>query len=212
MDLSEMRGLVRRDLRDEEASEYRWSDAELDRHVQHAVRELSLSLPLQATATVATVEGSREVSLEPLDGLIRVEAAEYPAGRYPPSYVRFRVWGETLTLHVDSAPGGGEDVRLYYHTLHTIDAAASTVPAHLAELVAMGASAYAALEWASFATNRVNVGGPEAWRHFLTWGKERLGLFHASLGRLGATNAVRSRQLYSPATAGPAQAADRGSS
>ena len=210
MDLSEMRSLVRRDLRDEEASEYRWTDAELDRHVQHAVRELSLSTPLQATASVVTVEGSREVSLEALAGLIRVEAAEYPAGRYPPTHVRFSVWGDALTLHIDSAPGGGEAVRLYYHTLHTIDAAASTIPAHLEELVAMGASAYAALEWASFATNRVNVGGPDAWRHFLTWGKERLRLFHASLARLGTTNAVRSRQLYSPTAAGPAQAADRG--
>ena len=212
MDIAEMRRLVRRDLRDEEAADYRWTDAELDRHVQHAVRELSLSLPLQATASLVTTEGSRDVSLQSLAGLIRVEAAEYPAGRYPPEYVRFSVWGDALTLHVDAAPGGGESVRVYYHTLHTIDAASSTVPAHLEELVAMGASAYAALEWASFATNRVNVGGPHAWRHFLTWGKERLRLFHAALARLGTTNAVRSRRLYSPAAAGPAQAADRGPS
>ena len=212
MDLSDMRRLVRRDLRDEEAADYRWTDAELDRHVQHAVRELSLSLPLQSTASVVTVEGSRDLSLDALAGLIRVEAAEYPDGRYPPVFVRFSVWGATLTLHVDAAPGGGEAVRLYYHKLHTIDATSSTIPAHLEELVAMGASGYAALEWASFATNRVNVGGPHAWRHFLTWGRERLRLFHAALARHGATNAVRSRQLYSPAAAGPAQAADRGSS
>ena len=76
----------------------------------------------------------------------------------------------------------------------------------------MGAGAYAALEWASFATNRVNVGGPHAWRHFFTWGKERLKRFHAALARLGTTNAVRSRQLYVPTAAGPAQAADRGPS
>ena len=212
MDLSDMRRLVRRDLHDEEATDYRWTDAELDRHIQHAVRELSLSLPLQATASVVTAEGSRDLSLQALADLIRVEAAEYPAGRYPPAYVRFGVWGGTLTLHVDAAPSGGETVRLYYLKLHTLDASASTIPAHLEDLVAMGAGAYAALEWASFATNRVNVGGPHAWRHFLTWGKERLKLFQSALARLGVTNAVRSRQLYSPAAARPAQAADRGPS
>ena len=212
MNISDMRRLVRRDLHDEEATAYRWSDAELDRHVQHAVRELSLSLPLQTTASLVTTEGSRDLSLQTLTDLIRVEAAEYPAGRYPPGYVRFSVWGATLTLHVDAAPGGGQAVRLYYLKLHTMDAASSTIPAHLEDLVAMGAGGYAALEWASFATNRVNVGGPHAWRHFLVWGKERLRLFHAALARLSVTNAVRSRQLYSPAAAGPAQAADRGPS
>lgn len=212
MNIADMRRLVRRDLHDEEAADYRWSDAEVDRHLQHAVRELSLSVPLQATASLVTVDGSRDVALGTLADLIRVEAAEYPAGRYPPSYVRFSVWGDILTLHVDAAPGGGEAVRLYYLTLHTLDAGSSTIPAHLEDVVAMGAGGYAALEWASFATNRVNVGGPQAWRHFLAWGKERLRLFHATLARLSATNAVRSRQLYVPSVAGPAQAADRGAS
>ena len=212
MNVADMRRLVRRDLHDEDATGYRWTDAELDRHVQHAVRELSLSSPLQATASLVTTAGSRDVSLQSLAGFIRVEAAEYPTDRYPPAYVRYSVWGGALTLHLDAAPGGGQSVRLYYLKLHTLDATSSTVPAHLEELVAMGASGYAALEWAAFATNRVNVGGPDAWRHFLTWGKERLKLFHAALSRLGATNAVRSRRLYSPAAAHPAQAADRGPS
>ena len=104
MDISDMRRLVRRDLHDEEATDYRWTDAELDRHIQHAVRELSLSLPLQSTASLVTTEGSRDLSLQALAELIRVEGAEYPAGRYPPAYVRFGVWGATLTLHVDAAP------------------------------------------------------------------------------------------------------------
>ena len=37
-----MRTLVRRDLGDEDAATYRWTDFELERHIQHAVRELSL--------------------------------------------------------------------------------------------------------------------------------------------------------------------------
>ena len=57
MDISDMRRLVRRDLHDEEATDYRWTDAELDRHIQHAVRELSLSLPLQSTASAGHRRG-----------------------------------------------------------------------------------------------------------------------------------------------------------
>jgi len=66
--------------------------------------------------------------------------------------------------------------------------------------VATGAAAYAALEWASFATNRVNVGGQDVWRDYLTWGQERLAEFERALAGHGRRNAVRVRQLYRPAT------------
>ena len=82
--------------------------------------------------------------------------------------------------HPDPADGPGPG-RLYYDALHSVTATSSTVPSHLEELVVMGASAYAALEWASYATNRATVGGPETWRHFLTWGRERLLLFQRAL-------------------------------
>jgi hypothetical protein len=41
MDLNTMRSIVRRDLKDEDAQNYRWSDDELDRHIAHAVKEFS---------------------------------------------------------------------------------------------------------------------------------------------------------------------------
>ena len=50
MNLSEMRTRVRQDLRDLDAADYRWSDAELDRHIEHGVRELSLAVPQEAKA------------------------------------------------------------------------------------------------------------------------------------------------------------------
>ncbi len=54
MNLAEMRARVRKDLHDEDAQNYRWSDSELERHIAHAVQELSLSVPLQAKATLTT--------------------------------------------------------------------------------------------------------------------------------------------------------------
>ena len=66
-------------------------------------------------------------------------------------------------------------------------------------MIAGGAAAYAALEWAGFSTNRVNVGGRDVWREYLVWGQERLAEFQRSLARYGRRNAVRARRLYAPA-------------
>ena len=198
MNLAEMRTRVRRDLHDEDAGNYRWTDDELNRHIDHAVRELSLAVPLEAKATLSTAAGSRDLSVSSLTGLVSIEAVEYPVGRYPPYYVRFSVWSSTLTLLIDGVPGAGESVNVYYGKLHTLDASGSTVPAPLEELLAIGAEAHAALEWASYATNRVNVGGAETWRNYLSWGQERLASFLKGLAKLGRKNAVRARQLYRP--------------
>lgn len=200
MNLSEMRTRVRRDLHDEDPADQRWTDDELDRHIERAVRELSLAIPLESKDTLATSEGSRDISLASLSDLVAVEAAEYPIDEYPPSYTPFSLWAGTLTLLVDATPPGGQSVNIYYGKMHTLDASTSTIPPHLEELVASGAAAYAALEWASFATNRVNVGGQDVWRQYLTWGQERLAVFSRALAKHSRRNAVRVRRLYMPAT------------
>ncbi len=199
MDLATMRALVRRDLHDEDSSNYRWTDAELDRHIGRAVKELSLAAPLEAKATLTATAGSRDLSLASLADRVVVEAIEYPVDEYPPSYTPFSIWGDTLTLLVDTAPLGGESVNVFYGRLHTLDATTSTIPTSLEDVVATGAAAYAALEWASFATNRVNVGGPDVWRQYLVWGQERLAEFARALARHGRRAGVRVRRLYRPA-------------
>jgi hypothetical protein len=210
MDLSEMRTLVRRDLKDEDPSAYRWTDAELDRHILHAVHDLSLATPLEAKTTLSTTAGSRDLSIIGVTDLVRVEAVEYPVDLYPAAFVRFRVWAGTLTLLVDALPADGETVRLFFGKLHVLDATSSTLPAHAEDTVAVGAGAYAALEWASFATNRVNLGGPDTWRQYLAWGQQRLDHFQRALGRLAARNAVRARHLYVAAAPQPSQSTDWG--
>jgi len=80
-------------------------------------------------------------------------------GRLPPSLVPFSLGGQTLTFAGDAYPAPGEAVRIYYAALHRLDDAGSTVPQALEELV--GAAAYAALEWAGYAADRINVGGEE---------------------------------------------------
>lgn len=158
MNLTEMRTIVRRDLHDEDENNYRWSNDELDRHIAHAVKDFSEAIPLEQKATKATTSGSRELDISSLSDRIAVEAMEYPVDRFPKSYQRFAVWGDTLTLLGSEVPDGS-NAYVYYGKLHTLDASTSTIPQQLEDLIANGACGYAAIEWGAYTINRVNVGG-----------------------------------------------------
>jgi len=198
MTLSAMRAIVRCDLRDEDSENYRWSDDEIDRHISRAVRELSGAVPLEQKTTKATTAGSREIDISTITNRVMVQAVEYPAGRFPKIYQRFSLWGDAITLLGDDVPDGS-NAFIYYGKLHTLDAGSSTVPAIYEDLVSTGAAGYAAVEWAAFAINRVNIGGDTTPREFLNWGQERLGYFKQELKRLGRRNRARINQLYKPA-------------
>lgn len=210
MNLSDMSTRVRRDLKDEDSASYRWTDNEIGRHIDHALRDLSRVSPLQVKATLTTTTGSRDISIAALSNLVVIEAVEYPVGHYPPIYVPYSLWGSTLSLLIDKAPSGVENVNVYYGKLHTLDATTSTLQPPLEDLVAIGAEAYAAIEWASFATNRVNVGGGAVSGNYLSWGRERLDAFHEGLSTLGRNAALRVRQLYRPYEPKPSQSTDWG--
>ena len=197
MNLTEMKTIVRRDLHDEDANNYRWTNDELDRHIAHAIREFSEALPYEQKATKATTASSREIDISSLTDRIMVQAVEYPVDKFPKRYQRFALWAETITILGDEVPDGS-DAYIYYGKLHTLDADGSTIPSHLDDLVAAGAGGYAVVEWAVYAVNRVNVGGTMPPKEFLAWGNKRLGFFRSELKRLGRRNRVRLNQLYKP--------------
>ncbi len=197
MTLTEMRAIVRRDLHDEDEANYRWSDDELDRHIAHAVKEFSEAIPYEQKATIATTSGSREIDISTITDRIMVEAAEYPVDKFPKRYQRFSLWADTLTLLGDEVPDGS-NAYIYYGKLHTLDDVTSTIPTEHEDIIAAGACGYAAIEWAAYAINRVNVGGTITPREFQSWGKERLKYFRTELRRLGRRNRVRISQLYKP--------------
>ena len=209
MNLADMRSIVRRELHDEDECSYRWSDDELDRHISRAVKELSEHMPCEQTATAATTAGSREVDVSAINGRVMVQAVEYPAGRFPRHFQRFSLWADMLTLLGEEVPDGSNAV-VYYGGLHNLDAAGSTIPAYMEELVASGACGYAAVEWAVYAVNRINAGGTQTMRDFLDWGNEKLRHFRGELRRLGRKNRVRARALYRPYDAPVSRSIDYG--
>jgi hypothetical protein len=197
MNISEMITLVRKDLRDQDSENYRWSDDELTRHINRAVREFSEEVPLPARATLPTSGDSREVDISTLTGRVMVEAVEYPLQSFPPDYQQFTVWGDTLTIISGSEPDGS-NCYIYYGILHTLGASGSTIPAKYEDIVVTSACGYAAVAWAVYAVNRVNAGGTLTARDYLEWGNRKLNDFRQELKRLGRKNRVRVSSLYQP--------------
>jgi hypothetical protein len=201
MDLVDMRVIVRRDLHDEDANNYRWTNDELDRHIGHAVKDYSGAVPDEQKTIKATVSGSREIDISALSDRIMIEAVEYPCGNFPRRYQRFSLWGDVITLLGEEIPDGS-NACIYYGQQHTLSVSASTIPAWHEDLIAAGACGYAAVEWAVYAVNRVNAGGNGTAGDLLNWGREKLDFFRLELKRLGRKNRVRARSLYRP-FAGP---------
>lgn len=194
--LTDIRTRVRQDLHDTDAADYQWSDGELDRHIQRALDETSRSIPREASTTLNTTAGSRDLSLSALAGLIDVEAVEYPAGEFPPSYAPFSRWGDKLTLLVDSAPATVVPVVVYYTAQHTLDGSGATLAGFQEDIVATGASAYAVLESSAAAIDRLSTAGPEVPAQFLAWARAREIAFRQLLIQHARRNRVRARRAY----------------
>lgn len=195
--LSDIRTRVRKDLHDTDAGSYRWSDTQLDRHIEHAIADLDMEAPRELTATLATAEGSRDLSLASLTGMVSMEAVEYPLNQYPPSYVRFSRWGDSLTLLVAAEPDGG-DAKVYYTATHVLDGSGSTIPPALEDALAMAAAGYAAVELASGSINTVTTGaGVPA--EYAKWGQAWLTAWRQLLRQHSRRNRVRSDRMYVPA-------------
>jgi len=122
---------------------------------------------------------------------------EYPVDKFPQRYQRFSLWGDILTLLGAEIPDGS-NADIYYGKLHILDGTGSTIPGQYEDLIAVGACGYAAMEWAVYAVNRVNVGGMPTPREFLDWGRGKLDHFRVELKRLGRRNRTRIRSLYQP--------------
>jgi hypothetical protein len=193
-DIDEIRDKVRIDLHDEAAD--RWTDDVLDRHITRAVLEYSLHAPLESLDQLSTVANSRDVDVSSLTPRVAIEGVEWPLGEYPPRRVGFSLWADTLTMDVVSPPAAIEDVNVFWTAVHVVDGSGSTVPAKHDDIIAAGAAGYAALDWTSFATNRINTGGEDVWGRYKALADERLKYFALELRRIGHNNTVRQRRMY----------------
>jgi hypothetical protein len=195
--IAAIRANVRKDLHDEDAANDRWTDAVLDRHIGRAVNDFALAAPLEQKSTLSTTTGSRDLSISSLANLIDIEGVEWPTGEFPPRRVGFSLWSTTLTMDVVNPPSSVQNVYVHWLKMHTLDGSGSTIPPQFDELIAEGAAGYAALDWTSYASNRINIGGDDTWGRYKAFADERLRAFRADIARLGRANTLRQRRMYS---------------
>lgn len=123
MDLPTMRTKIRRDLHDEDAANYRWTNDEIDRHISHALLDISQAVPQQRESVgvlVIPTPAAKDIDITTLPGLMMVDAVEYPVGSDPREYRRFAVWGNTLTLLIDDTVTAGDAISVRYSAVHSL--------------------------------------------------------------------------------------------
>jgi hypothetical protein len=200
---------LRIDLDDQDPTAYRWTDAELTEHLNHALAVLSAELPLDAKNTLTTTAGSRDISIATLTPRVAVRAVEYPVGDYPPIYVDFSVWLNTLTMLIDDAPSAIANLYVYWLTHHTL-ATTTTLDAGQLQLLLTGAAGYAAAALASSTTGVFSMAGPHAGKDLAAMSNRLLRDFRATLRRKGLSGQLRTGRLYSPAEPAATQDTDPG--
>jgi hypothetical protein len=195
VNLNEMRTLVRRDLKDEDNSNYRWQDSEIDRAIARALLELSRFAPRELKTAVATTAGSRDINIAALTDRVSVDRVEFPIDRTPRQFQRFVGYADTIFLTGD-VEGDGTDCCVYWGKVHTLDGSTSTVPAYLEDVLALGAAAYAVLAQAQYRTDIAGIGGDRADADYQGWGGAMLKDFRAQLRRVGRSRKLKVGILY----------------
>ena len=198
---------LRADLGDTDPMNQTWSEEALVRHIERALQELSQAQPREMKTSLTTTPGSRDLSVAGLAGRLRISAVEYPPGEYPPAYVRWSLWQDTLTLLVSGAPAGAQAVNVYWEAAHLLDPAGSTLPEGLEDILLTGAAGYAAREAATRLTNQVNQGGAAVPSRYANLADANLKAFQAALR---SRRPLRTAALYNPAGQLPSQTADWG--
>jgi len=187
--LTELIAQVELELKD--TGNARWSDAELTAHIRRAMRAYNRVDPLRLAAVLPTSAGEREYSLASLTGLMEVTDLWYPWDEdnptYPPPRPQWSLIGDgVLYLEVEAPPAGdgADDLRLFYTAPHAIQgldgASATTLDAQGEQLVILGATAYAAMQFAQSLMGTVTVSG---WtpRQFQDWATARVKAFEVGL-------------------------------
>ncbi|MCX6010505.1 MAG: hypothetical protein NTW48_10890 [Chloroflexi bacterium] len=195
MTLTDMRTLVRRDLKDEDNSNYRWQDNEIDRAIARAVAELSRYVPREMKATIATTAGSREIAMTSLTDRVSVDRVEFPVGETPRSFQRFSVYSDIITF-IGDVEGDGNNCYIYWGKVHTLDGSTGTIPSYLEDVLALGAAAYAVLAQTQYRTDTAGFGGERADTDYQSWGTVILKEFKAQLKRFGRGRKLKISQFY----------------
>jgi len=182
-----------------------WTTAELDQHIQDALRDLSHRIPRERNTSIATTAGSRDVSLATLTERVRIVAVEWPEANDPKSFVDFSEWADTLRINSAAVPDGS-NCTIYWQSLHSINGT-DTLPEDYDDALVHAAAARACDQQATDTTNTLPTGGPGSaadWRRLAAHFRQRYE------ERVTPRRGVRRRRLYAPTEPTAGQNTDPG--
>jgi len=166
-------------------------------------------MPLDQVIAKATTPAEWTIDVSSLTDREKINAVEYPIGQYPTSWVKFALWGDTLTLKEGVTPDGS-NANIYWGKMHTLDGSSSTIPTKWEEIVAIGAAGFALVAWADYAINNVNLGGADTPETYISSGNLKLEHFRSVMKRQGKQGGFLRSQLYTPATLPVSETRDPG--
>lgn len=188
---------------DDAAADF-WTTAELDEHIQRALRDLSHYIPLQKKSTLATVSGNRDLDISSLAPRIRIRAVEYKTGNWPRTFVGFSLWIDTLTF-LDQEPDGA-DANIYWEAPHTINGT-DTLPEDQDETLLFAAAALACDQQQAETTNQVTTGGKATTRDWASLARHFRNRYEE---RRDARRGLQTGRMFAPSDPLPSQDSDPG--
>jgi len=122
----------------------------------------------------------RDLNISSITGLIgdKVEKAEYPTRRWPRDKKDVEVFGDIVTLKLDSEPTDGDEVFLYCHKVHQLTESSSTLTTDLEKVLVEGTVALAARSWLNRMREQI-VPNSASWYH--KWVNEHYAIYQKGL-------------------------------
>ncbi len=195
-DLAAIRDRVEATLQD--ATNLIWSTADLDEAIRQALADYSIVDPLETITTVTLAAAGREVDISAITGRIGVTRVWWPYTstdpEYPPNWCTFEEWDDILFLDTEAVPAVDDVVRVWYHSLQTIEdldsAAATSLPPIADSLIVTGAAAYAAQARAVELSEELNV-DENVVKRLRTYSTEKMEAFIDALHKLARRMSAR---------------------
>jgi len=129
----------------------------------------------------------RDLDISSITGLIEVEKAEYPTRQFPPNFMNVKVFGNVVTLDVDSEPTNGDEVFLYCEKVHQLTESTSTLDSTLEDVLIKGAVAYTARSWIGGEMREQIIPNTVKWYH--DWANEHYLIYQRALGSITKSKA-----------------------
>lgn len=133
---------------------YAFNQDDIDEAIRWSLGRFNEIAPQEAISSITLTADGREIDLSTITDLLRVTRIWWPYDSsspvYPPNWVSYETWGDTLFIDSGSEPQSGDVVRVWYVRLATVEdldsATGTTLPADAESLLITGSVGYVAEE------------------------------------------------------------------